>query len=93
VDIPRPVLALYGARPNPAIQDLNVYFSLFSSAPATIVVYDVAGRRVAGTEVGRLGPGHHFVNLSEGRRIRAGVYWILLTQGGRTLTAKAVVIP
>ncbi len=84
--------ALEGLAPNPASRELNVVFALPSSAPATLEMVDVGGRRVAGREVGSLGAGRHVVKLGNAHAVPAGVYWIRLTQGGQTLTTKAAVI-
>jgi hypothetical protein len=32
------------------------------------------------------------LRLSEGTRVRAGMYWLRLTQGGQSLLAKALVV-
>ena len=85
-------LALAGARPNPATGDLTVAFTLPSFVPASLEVLDLAGRRVILRSVGPLGPGYHVLNLTEGRRIPAGVYLLRLTQGPRSLSARAVLV-
>ena len=84
--------ALEGVRPNPARgQDLNVQFVLPSNAPAKLAVFDIAGRRVAETEVGSLGPGRHTLNLAAGARLASGMYAIRLTQGGKTQSVRVAV--
>jgi hypothetical protein len=92
VDVPRPVLALYGAQPNPATSDLAVSFSLAAREPATLEAYDIAGRRVASLPVGHLGPGPQLVRLGHGRRIEPGIYVLRLSAGNRRLTAKTAVV-
>jgi hypothetical protein len=90
---PRPrVLALYGALPNPAREDLSVAFSLVSDGPATLELFDVAGRRVWSRAVGSLGPGQHVVRIGNERKIRSGIYVVRLNAEGRNLKTKAVVI-
>jgi hypothetical protein len=84
--------ALAGARPNPAIRDLAVAFSLPDASPARLAAYDLAGRCVVAQEVGALGAGSHLVRLSGGVALNAGVYLVRLTRAGRTLTARAVVV-
>ena len=73
--------ALDGVRPNPASGNgLNVAFALPTGAAARLELLDVSGRRVLAREVGSLGVGRHTVNLSEGRRVAPGLYWVRLTQ-------------
>ena len=50
--------------------------------------FDLAGRRVARCEVGGLGPGRHGLVLGTGSRLGAGIYFLRLAQGGRTLHAR-----
>ena len=84
--------ALAGLRPNPAVRDLSVAFTLPDASPAKIEVLDIAGRIVLAREVGTLGAGSHTLNLGAGRSFPPGVYLLRLTQGGRTLTARGAVI-
>ena len=94
VDVPvRPVFALRGAVPNPAIHGLRVEFSLLSAASAKLEVIDIAGRRVLSQEVGPLGPGAHAMNLDEAAGLRPGLYLIRLTQAGASRTARALIVP
>jgi hypothetical protein len=93
VDVPLgAVLALEGARPNPVVGAMNASFSLASGEPATLSVIDVTGRQVLAREVGSLGAGRHVVPMDLGARVAPGLYWLRLSQGGRSLLAKAVVI-
>lgn len=92
VDVPQAELALEGLRPNPAAFELNAAFSLPSSALATLDLLDVSGRRIASREVGSLGPGNHTVRLNEAGPVPAGIYWLRLTEGARSLVARGVVI-
>jgi hypothetical protein len=85
-------LALSGLRPNPARgSDLRVAFSLPDAAPARLELIDVTGRRIATHEVGSLGAGEHVERLQPESRVPAGLYWLRLTQAGRTLVTRAVV--
>jgi hypothetical protein len=85
------VLALAGARPNPAVDGLVAAFSLPDGAPATLEVFDLAGRRQLRRAVGSLGSGFHLFRLAESRRLAPGVYWMRLTRAGESRMAKAVV--
>ena len=67
-----------------------VSFALLSAAPARLELIDIAGRRVTSQEVGSLGAGAHVLRLDEGTPVPAGLYWLRLTQGSLTLTAKGV---
>ena len=84
-------LALAGLRTNPA-EDLRAVFSLPDAAPARLELYDVGGRRIASREVGGLGAGSHVVPLGDGRTVAPGVYVLRLTRGGRSLTARGVIL-
>ena len=93
VDVPlAAALALAGLRPNPAVRDLAVAFSLLDASPARLEVLDITGRMVLERQVGALGPGSHVVSLAQGRPLPAGIYLLRLTQGGRSLTARGAVI-
>jgi len=93
VTVPVPaILSLTGASPNPSETGVAVRFSLPGNDAAMLELFDLRGRRIAAREVGSLGPGDHLVPLSERLNLAAGVYLIRLSQGHRTLTAKAAVV-
>jgi hypothetical protein len=93
VEVPNAItLSLDGLRPNPAMGDLNVAFSLPRAGEATLEVIDIGGRVVLRRDVGSLGMGRHVVRLNEGERIHPGVYWLRLTHEGRTLKTKGAVL-
>jgi hypothetical protein len=89
---PSPAFALAGAEPNPTARELRVAFSLPTEAPARLELLDIAGRALAVRDVGALGPGHHVLDLTESRALPAGVYLLRLTQSGRSLTQRAVIV-
>ncbi len=92
-DAPVAVLALTGAWPNPAVSGrMDVRFALSRATRATLALFDLGGRQVAAREVGALGAGWHVVNLAEGRRLSAGLYFLRLEQGGETRTTSVVVM-
>jgi hypothetical protein len=91
VTVPRLELALRGFQPNPSIGTPQVALVLAESAPASLEVFDVVGRRVASRAVGALGPGRHVIPLDAGARLTPGVYAIRLVQGERVLHARGVV--
>jgi hypothetical protein len=93
VDVPAtPELSLAGFRSNPALEDLQIAFSLPDASPARVELLDVAGRRVITREVGSLGAGNHVVTLGDARTLRPGTYVLRLSQGKRSFTARAVVL-
>ena len=66
-------------------------FSLASGAPATLELFDIAGRRVLSRAVGALGAGDHVVGLGGDRHLPAGVYLLRLSQGTRSVSRRALV--
>lgn len=82
----RTELAIFGARP--AGTELAVSLSLASGAPARLALLDVGGRTVAARDLG--GAGIHQVSLAGRGGITPGVYWLRLSQSGRTVSAKTV---
>jgi hypothetical protein len=85
--------AIYAFLPNPTAQDVNVFFSLASGAPATLALFDVTGRQVQVRGLGTTGPGPHAVNLTQGRALKAGIYFVRLSQGGKTVQRRVAIIP
>ena len=93
VEVPATLrLALGGLLPNPASGGVSVAFTLPRHAAATLEVVDVAGRRVRSLEVGSFGPGAHTLRLDGERALAAGVYFVRLTQDGRTVRTRGVVL-
>ena len=92
VDVSGVSLGLDGFRPNPAASAARIAFSLASDSPAILELYAVDGRRIARREVGSLGPGDHVVDLGGASQVRPGIYWIRLTQAGKTISAKGIVM-
>jgi trimeric autotransporter adhesin len=93
VDVPLvTTFALTGLRPNPAVRELAVAFSLPDASPARLEMLEITGRMVFERQVGSLGAGSHVVNLARDRALPAGVYLLRLTRGGHSLTARGVVI-
>ena len=85
-------LALEGLRPNPAVVDLIVAFSLPEGGRTTFELIDIAGRRVLERKFDDLAPGPQTVRLDEGaKRPAPGLYFIRMQHGGHVLSAKAVV--
>ncbi len=82
--------ALAGLCPNPSSgSDLRVSFALPVASAAGLELLDLAGRRIAVRDMGGLGVGAHVESLLPAGRVRAGMYWLRLTQGNRSLVARA----
>jgi hypothetical protein len=93
VDVPgRSALAFLGARPNPVTQDLVLSFSLATREPARLELLDITGRRVLARDLVGLGAGPQVLDLGSSTGFRAGIYLIRITQGGRRITGKAVIV-
>ena len=77
---------------SPAGDDVAVEFVLPTSAPATLGLYDVAGRLVAEQEIGLRSPGRYTASLASRESLASGVYFVQLDQGGSTKAARVVVV-
>jgi hypothetical protein len=84
----RTELAIFGARPAGA--ELAVWLSLASGDAARLALVDVGGRTVAAQDLGAGGAGSRQVSLAGRGGITPGVYWLRLSQAGRTVSAKTV---
>jgi hypothetical protein len=94
VDV-EPGIAAFGLQPlrNPSPGGrLHVSFSLGTSAPATLELLDVSGRRVTRRQLGARGPGRYELVLGAGRRLQSGIYFIRLVQGDRIATRRVSVL-
>jgi hypothetical protein len=86
-------LALSGFRPNPASSaDLAISFELPSTASGRLELLDVTGRRVAERDLSGYTAGRYTERMGQGSHVSPGMYWIQLTHGGRSLTARGVVL-
>lgn len=86
------LLALALLAPHPAADRLAIAITLASAAPARLEVVDVAGRIVGRRDVGSLWAGQHVVTFTEAAQWRPGIYLLRLTQGPRSLTARACIV-
>lgn len=89
---PGPVLALTSPQPNPANGEVNVVFTVPDAEMVRIEIVDVRGRRVLARDLGSLGPGTHTQRIAERGALAAGVYFVRLHYGARTLTGKLAVL-
>ncbi len=87
-----PAFALHGVRPNPAPTGAVVSFVLSDAQPASLELFDVAGRCVWSRDVSVLGPGEHAVRLRDGAWSPPGFYMVRLTQGERRATTRVAIV-
>jgi hypothetical protein len=85
-------LRLSGFQPNPARERIAVAFTLPTAEPASLEIFDIAGRRLLQRDVGWMGPGSHVFSLGSGFRPAPGVYAVRLVQGGRAARALSVIV-
>jgi len=85
-------LAFAGVRPNPSRDEVSISLTLPDASPAHVEVVDLAGRQVLSQELTGLGRGSHVVNLTEARKLAAGLYLVRLRHGGRSLSTRLVVV-
>ena len=85
-------LALGRIYPNPAVSFFRVSFALAGQGPATLDLIDVAGRRVTHRDLGELGPGRHEANLERDAGLRQGIYTVRLTEAGRSVSSRVVLM-
>jgi hypothetical protein len=86
-----PRLQVLGAWPNPASASaLTVRFALASANPATVEIFDLAGRHL---ELQRLAPrGSGVTSAQPHESLRPGIYVVRLTQDGHSVTGKFCVL-
>jgi hypothetical protein len=83
-------------KPNPATSRSLVTFELARTGPVELEVYDLAGNAVADLYAGTLPAGRHQLSFAArnqaGRALPAGLYFLVLTDGGNTSTVRKVVL-
>ena len=84
------VLALAGFSPNPASGNPVVAFSLASDEAARLLIVDLAGRTVALRDLRGFGRGSQRIKVDA--KLSPGAYWLMLTQGGKSLVTKGLVL-
>jgi hypothetical protein len=86
-------LALESPVPNPIRTGaMIVRFTLPSDAAASLELFDVAGRRVVARDVGKLGAGHHALDLTAGQSPGAGIYFVRLLHDDVARVRRIVVL-
>lgn len=79
-------------RSNPSITGLELQVTTSFAEPSCLEVLDVAGRRVLRRDLGRLAAGRHVLSVESREALNSGLYLVRVTQGGLTVSAKAVVM-
>jgi hypothetical protein len=94
VDVPGEArFALHGWSPNPSSGvRARVSFSLAHEGHAMLELLDVGGRRLHVQDLDGLGPGRHMIELDAMHPLGSGVYFLRLTQDGRTATRRVAVV-
>lgn len=79
------------AAPNP-VRGRTIHLRLSSpvAAQSAVELVDVAGRRVAGRDLGVLGAGASVVDLAIGAGVGPGLYFVRVTQGRESRTVRVV---
>lgn len=86
-------LAIVSLRPNPAVEGVaEVSFTLAEQSPATLRVFDIAGRLVESHDLARFGPGAHEISIGGSSKLPAGHYRVRISQGGRSVTRSVIVV-
>jgi hypothetical protein len=91
-----PVTRLIAAYPNPFSPATTISFELSRSERVTIVVFDVAGRKVRTLQDGMMGAAQHAVRWSgldeAGQRVAPGVYFCRMVAGNVVQTTRLSVL-
>jgi hypothetical protein len=89
---PRPIAFSFdGAYPNPTRGALRLAFDLPTSDATTLMIYDVAGRKMVEEPLGTLGPGSFARDIPGATRLRPGLYFICLRHGIREAMKRIVI--
>ena len=88
-------LAGFGIRrvwPNPSREGFDVTIELPEAAPATLEIYDLAGRVVGSERFDFPSAARGSVSLNRDRVLEPGIYWLRLRQGPRMASQRIIVI-
>ena len=86
---PRAGLLLRAPAPNPVRDAITLRFSLPDARPATLTLFDVAGRALRTSQAS--GAGEHTVRWDDAGALSPGLYLAQLRQGADQRTARVVV--
>ena len=91
VGTPNAVLALQPS-PNPAGGLWGVSFALTGDDPARLEMFNVRGQRIFSRDVGAYGAGAHRLEVGNAKDYPSGVYYLRITQSGRSATSRVVLV-
>ncbi len=95
-DMPTPAGLALQNMPNPFSGQTHIAFQLPGSGPASIRIYDAAGRLVRAMRYERMQKGHNTVTWDgrdeDGRSVPSGIYFCRLEALGMTQTRKMIVV-
>ena len=79
-------------KPNPAHRRFDVEFTLSSGPPASVQVFDLAGRVMWKSPGIFAAAGTHRATVDLGGSARAGLYFVRVTQGGHAAVKRVAVV-
>ncbi len=85
-------LAVSRIVPNPAVSSWSISYSLAGPAPARLALFDLSGRRVLERDLGSPGPGPHEASFTRESVPAPGLYWLQLSQAGRSVSFKVAFV-
>lgn len=77
---------------NPCRSELRMALSIPGPESARLEVFDVTGRRIAARDLDAGAPRTLVLTIGS-RELRAGVYWLRLRQGMRSVNSRVVLVP
>lgn len=78
--------------PNPAAGIFSASFALAGDGPAQLEMFNVRGQRVLAREVEALGAGEHRLDIGRATDYPSGVYFLRLSQSGRSVSSRFVLV-
>ncbi len=85
-------LRIVDVRPNPVTSHLAIHFALANGGAARLELLDIAGRRVRSTALEGGASGERTMGWELGSDIPSGLYWLRLSQAGKSVTTRVVVV-
>jgi hypothetical protein len=73
-------VSISGNRPNPAIDETYIHYSLNSPGPVSVIVYDIAGKEIMRLSEGNKSKGAHTVKIDVSQ-LPAGIYYYTVNAG------------
>lgn len=91
VETPSAAMALR-VWPNPAVGPLSVSFALEADGPARLEMFDVRGQRLLSRDVEASGAGDHRLDFGRAKDYPSGIYFLRLTQAGRSASTRFAIV-